>query len=274
MNTCNNNTEQIEQATHVAPAGFFSLKYSVALAAAFVGCFFMSFLFVHADTMSSAHYRIQSDSMNFAGARSSSGSYAMEDTLGEVATGVASSSNYAMNAGYQQMHEVALAVVPATNVTLAPAINGLNGGTANGQTSFTVTTDDQAGYTVTLAAQASPALSSGANSFADYVPAGATPDFTFSNAATASSFAFTPEGADIAVRYRDTAGVCGVSGADTVDACWDGLSTTPVTIVSRAGANQPSGTVTTVKFRAASGSSHVQPDGTYVATTTVTVTAL
>ncbi len=227
-----------------------------------------------ADTMSSSRYTIQSDSMNFAGTRSSSATYSMEDTLGEIATGEASSTNYAMHAGYQQMQTVALAVVPASNVALTPTINGLNGGTANGSTTFRVTTDDPAGYSVTLAEESAPALKSGANNFADYTPAGAVPDFTFSNGVAASSFAFSPEGNDIATRYQDSGAVCGVSGSDTADACWDGLSLTPVTIVSRTSANQPAGTLTTVKFRAASGSGHVQPDGTYIATTTLTITAM
>lgn len=225
-----------------------------------------------AEVMTSTDYSIQSDSLNFGGLRSASGAYAMEDTLGEVATGVSSSTDYTMNAGYQQMQETAISIVPPSNVTLSPAIGGLSGGTSNGQTSFTVTTDDPAGYMVTIVASTSPALTSGSDSFADYQPAGAAPDFTFTNAATASTFGFTPEGADIASRYKDDGlGTCGTGSTDTANACWDGLSTSAKTIVSRATANQPAGVVTTLKFRAASGSSHVQASGLYTATTTITV---
>jgi len=236
-------------------------------------------LIIHAhdaygQVMSSSNYHVESDSLNFGGVRSASGSYTMEDTLGEVATGVSSSTNYKMNAGYQQMQEVYVAVTSAANVTMSPALGGVTGGTSNGATSFTVTTDDLAGYTATIVASTSPALVSGANSFADYVPGGANPDFAFSNAATNSSFAFTPESTDIAARFKDNGSVCGTGSGDTANACWDGLSTSPKTILNRTSANQPSGTLVTLNFRAASGSAHIQPDGVYTATSTVTVIPL
>jgi hypothetical protein len=209
--------------------------------------------------------------MNFGGDRSTSASYTIEDTGGEIATGSSSSTNYTMSAGYQQMQSIYMALTPPTNVTLAPAIGGVTGGTANGSTNFTVVTDDQAGYTVTITASSSPALVSATDSFADYVPSGANPDFTFGIAATASAFAFSPEGTDIAQRYKDNGSSCNAGSSDTADACWDGLSTSPITFVSRSSSNHPAGTVTTLKFRAASGSSHIQKDGTYTATTTITV---
>ncbi len=228
-----------------------------------------------AQTMSSSNYSIQSDSLNFGGGYSSSTSYLMEDTLGEIATGISSSTNYADLAGYQQMHATVLSIVPAGNVTMSPNIGGLSGGTANGSTAFTVMTDNPAGYSATITASSSPALKISSDSFADYVPAGAVPDYSFSNAAVASSFAFSPEGNDVATRFKNNASsVCGTGSLDTADACWDGLSTSATTVVSRTSANHPSGTVTTLKFRAASGSSHIQTEGIYSATTTVTVVAL
>ncbi len=39
---------------------------------------------VFAERMSSSNYTLESDSMNFAGARSTSGSYSLEDTAGET----------------------------------------------------------------------------------------------------------------------------------------------------------------------------------------------
>lgn len=237
--------------------------------AAFVMVFFTSSL--TRAQMSSSVYKIQSDSVNFGGVQSTSTSYGVEDTFGEIATGLSSSAQYAMSAGYQAMQETFISVTPPSNVTLSPAIGGLSGGTANGDTNFTVITDNPAGYSVTLAASSSPALSSAGDSFADYVPAGAVPDLAFSNASTNSSFAFTVEGSDIDSRYLDNGSACGIGSADLADACWDGLSTSNRTIVSRASGNHPNGSVTTLKFRAESGSSHVQQSGLYVATTTVTV---
>jgi hypothetical protein len=246
-----------------------STEFALALALFFVGA-----RAVFGQVMSSSNYKIQSDSLNFGGIRSTSSAYIMEDTLGESASGVSSSTNYRVNAGYEQMQEVVLSVVPAGNVVMLPAIGGVTGGTSNGSTTFTVTTDDPAGYTVTIAASSSPALVSSLDSFADYVPAGANPDFAFANAAAASSFAFSPEGAQIAARFRDNGSACGIGASDTANACWDGLSVTTKTIAGSTASNQPSGTVTKLNFRAASGASHIQTDGTYTGTTTLTVIAL
>ncbi len=230
--------------------------------------------FAKAERMSSSNYKVETDSINFGGGRSLSGSYTIEDTAGEVGTGYSTSTNFKMHAGYQQNSVVNLVVVPPSNVTMSPSIPGLTGGTANGQTTMTVTTDDPAGYSTTISAEGEPALQNSYASFADYSPAGAVPDYTYTNASTNSSFAFTVEGGDIATRYKNSGVVCGAGSSDDADACWDGLATTTKTIALRNSNNNPGGSVTTLKFRASSGSSHVQPDGIYTATTTITVISL
>lgn len=228
----------------------------------------------YGQAMSSSNYKIESDSLNVGGARGASDGYFIEDTFGESATGVSSSESYVMNAGYQQMHESVISMTNVDNVSMAPAINGVTGGVSNGETTFIVTTDNSAGYSVTIKASSSPALVSGLDSFSDYIPQGATPDFSYFNSTNGSSFAFSPEGSDIVVRYKnDGVSSCG-SGSGTSGACWDGLSTSPITIASRTSPNHPNGTSLTLKFRAASGSANIQPDGTYVATTTVTALPL
>jgi len=55
------------------------------------------------EAMSSGAYKIQSDSVNFAGALSQSGSYSIQDTLGEISTGRSSSASFAGQIGYQAM---------------------------------------------------------------------------------------------------------------------------------------------------------------------------
>jgi hypothetical protein len=229
---------------------------------------------VYGEVMQSGNYKLQSDSVNFGGNRSTSSSYNIEDTAGEIATGISSSTNYVVKAGYQQMQEINISITQANDVTMSPAIGGVTGGTSNGSTSFIVTTDNPAGYTASIKASSSPALASSLDSFADYAPAGAAPDLAFGVAANASAFAFSPEGNDIDNRFKDNGSVCNSGSSDTVDACWDGLSTSPKTILTRTAPNHPSGTATTIKFRAASGSSHIQQDGVYIATTTVTVVPL
>jgi hypothetical protein len=228
-----------------------------------------------AQQMSSDNYSIQSDSINFGGARSDSASYAMEDTLGEIATGESASASYKLKAGYQQMHEVYIAISAVSDVVMSPSIGGVSGGTSNGSTNVTVTTDSQSGYELMIKASSSPALVSGSNSFADYTPAGAAPDYNFLINASDSEFGFTPEGADIVDRYLDNGATCNQpSGSDTANQCWDPLSTSNVVISQSTSGNHPSGTLTTLKFRAQSGSSHIQPAGEYVGTTTVTAVSL
>ena len=51
---------------------------------------------------SSTNYRLERDSINFSGTRSTSSNYLAEDTLGEVGTGRGTSTNYRVEAGYQQ----------------------------------------------------------------------------------------------------------------------------------------------------------------------------
>ncbi len=238
--------------------------------------FSLAALPVLAYVMSSDNYRIQQDSVNIGGTEdSTSNSYKLKDTAGEIATGKSSSDSYNLYAGYRQMDEVYISITSPSDVTLTPSIGGVTGGTGNGSASWTIITDNPAGYSLTIKASSSPALVSGAYSFADYTPAGANPDFTWSVASTDSEFGFTPEGNDIVQKFLDNGILCGTGSSNAVDACWYYLSSaTTETISQSTSPNHPSGTATTVKFRATSGSSHIQVEGTYTATTTVTALTL
>ncbi len=229
---------------------------------------------VFSQAMQSNNYKIQFDSINTGGVFASSTSYSMEDTVGEVGTGELASTSYSLKAGYQQMNETFLSMTAASDVGMTPAIGGVSGGTSNGSAQTTVTTDSVAGYQLSIKASSSPALVSGANTIADYTPAGADPDFTFAILSTASEFAFTPEGTDIAQKYKDNGASCNTGSGDTADKCWNNLATVSDVIASRTSANHPSGTQTTIKFRVEVGSARTQPAGTYIATTTLTTVAL
>lgn len=227
-----------------------------------------------AQVMQSPSYRIQNDSINVGGGLGSSTNYVLESTAGEVATGRGSSTNYEVSAGYQGMQEAYLALSGAADVVLNPALGGITGGTSNGSTSVTVTTDNYAGYSLSITASSSPAMVSGSNVISDYVPAGANPDYTFAVGAGASVFAFSPEGADVSTRFLDNGIICGIDSGETTLSCWDGPSTTPVTIAQRTSANHPLGTNTLIRFRVGIGSAAMQAPGTYIATTTVTALPL
>jgi hypothetical protein len=152
---------------------------------------------VVAQVRQSTNYRLESDSVNFGGGFSTSTSYTLESTAGEVATGESTSTSYALKAGYQQMHEVYLAMTGATAVSMTPSIPGVSGGTANGSTTVTVTTDSASGYTLTIKASQSPAMTKDADSIADYVPVGAAPDYLFITDPPDAHLGYSPEGVDI-----------------------------------------------------------------------------
>jgi hypothetical protein len=228
---------------------------------------------VFAQAMQSTTYKIQSDSINIGGIASSSSSYGLEDTVGEVGTGTSSSTNYTNNAGYQEMQSVYLAVSSPSDVTLAN-ISGITGGSSQGSASWLVTTDNTAGYSMQIAASTSPALASSGSSFADYVPATSDPDYTFTLPTNASLFAFSPEGNDVINRFKDNGSACATGSLETASACWDGFSSSPKNIAASTSSNQPNGTITTVQFKASSGTAHLQLAGTYSATITVTAIAL
>lgn len=225
---------------------------------------------------SSTNYRLERDSLNVGGLLATSTNYRIEDTVGEAGTGIGTSTSYNLYAGYQQFEAAAttLTISAPADVSLSPAISQDDGGTANGSAAWTVTTNNSAGYSLTIKAGSSPALAAGSDSFADYSPAGASPDFDFSVGDSASVFAFSPEGDHIVDNFKDDGSSCNTGATDTADACWDGLSTTAAVIAQSGSANSPGGTETTVKFRAAAGASKSQAAGAYQATVTVTATAL
>ncbi len=227
-----------------------------------------------AQVMSSTNYAIQSDSVNVGGGNSTSTNYGLESTVGEIATDESSSTNYALRAGYQQMQEVYLSMSSPADVAMAPALGGLTGGIATGSTAVLVTTDSVAGYQITLRAENAPAMQSGVNTIADYVPAGASPDFAFINTATSAQLAFSPEDTNLATRYKDNGSSCGVGSGDTANRCWDGLSITDRTVVNALAANHPAGATTTIRFQVGIGGSRAVPAGSYVATTTITALPL
>jgi len=224
---------------------------------------------------SSTNYVLQSDSVNFGGNFSTSTSYRLEDTLGEIATGLYSSSTLIMSGGYQAMPlDVYLAVNSPSNPVMSATINGVGGGSSTGSAVWRVETDNPAGYELSIRSNSTPALTSGSDSFSDYSPSYADPDFSWSTPATESRFGFSPEGDDLINSFLDNGVSCGSGVLDTNSACWDGFSTTNKIIARSSNPNYPTGASTTVKFRADVGNKKAQPKGTYRANIIVTVVTL
>lgn len=225
--------------------------------------------------MNSSSYRIEFDSVNVGGARSTSSSYGLEDTVGEVATGDSASANYQVRAGYQQMNNSFISISSPSDFSFGN-INGLSGGAATGSATWTVTTDNSAGYVLNARAGSDPALKSvGGAAFADYEPAAADPDFLFSIPATASEFGFSPEGVDTHARFKDNGSACNTGTLNTTDRCWEGFSTTDQPVGERSSSNHSiGGTATTLKIRAEIGTNTIQDSGTYSASIIVTAVTL
>lgn len=227
-----------------------------------------------AQVASSTNYQLQSDSINFGGGLSTSTNYTQESTFGEVGSGTGTSTNYQLRAGYQQMQEIYLALTPPADVTMSPNLGGLTGGTSNGSTTLTVTTDNPAGYRLTYQAANSPAMQSLLSSIADY-DEGVDADFSFAVVSNEARFGFSPAGTDITTAFKDNGALCGGAGTlDTPLTCWAGLSTTPIDIAQASGSNHPNGATTTLHFRVGVGSGAGILSGLYTATTTVTALPL
>lgn len=226
---------------------------------------------VVAEVASSTNYKIQFDSINVGGLISTSTVYQTNDTIGETTTGTSTSSTYEIRAGYRHMNESYIAISSPSNISMSPAIVS-SGGVGEGSASWTVTTDNIGGYILTIAASTDPALKSSSDNFANYSPIGGVPDFTWSVSSSASEFGFTPSGSHIASTYQDDGSSCATGASDTANACWDSITTSNKTVARSYVANQPSGTATTVKFRAEVGSARNQSAGSY--STTITATAL
>src|SRR5690606_22880981 len=75
-----------------------------------------------AQVMESTSYKIQSDSINFGGGLSTSDSYTLESTMGEVATGDMSGDTFNLRAGYQQMTGSFISITAADAVVMTPSI--------------------------------------------------------------------------------------------------------------------------------------------------------
>jgi len=180
-----------------------------------------------------------------------------------------------LSAGYRQMTaDPYIAITMPTDVTLSPNIGGVTGGTGDGSTNWTVTTDAPAGYQVSVRATSSPALVSGGYNFADYTPAGAVPDYDWSVASTDSEFGFTVEGGDTVDKFLDDGNDCNAGTGNSEDKCWLSFTTSDQAVAGSESSNHPLGTSTTLVLRAQSGASHIQQDGTYTATIIVTAVAL
>lgn len=248
-------------------------KYSVFYSLAVIMSLLLNFDVTFAEVMGSSSYKIQSDTVNVGGVESSSTSYNLKDTAGEIGTGDSNSANYYLHAGFWQMQGSYIAISSPSDLALTP-IGGLSNQASEGTMSWVVTTDNVAGYSLSIASTTTPALKSAFDSFADYTPSGADPDFTFTNPTDDSSFGFSPEGTEVSSRFKDDGSICNAGSSEATGKCWDGLSTTPKAIAGSSTANHPVGSTVTTRLRAETGADHIQSAGDYTVNIVVTAVTL
>jgi len=175
------------------------------------------------------------------------------------------------------------------DVSLSPSISGISGGSATGEVTWTVKTNDSSGFSMTLKdADAAPALvgQTHGDSFADYTEAVAdTPDFDWSIDDSTAEFGFTvePETDEDAVQaFLDNGtDTCNTGSTQTTDKCWLGFNgTTEISIINRSSETDYTGEDEVVKFKAQLYNADGVPnddagmliEDTYQATITATVT--
>ncbi len=237
---------------------------------------------VFAYVMESGNYRIQSDSLNIGGTRQTSDNYISRDTIGEIATGPSQSSSYKLYAGYQEMQEVYLSVSSPADATMSASIPGITGNPGQPTTAdvtWTVKTDNAAGFTMSIVASSDPAMRMDNTwTFSDYtVAAGTTPDYSWATpSVSVAEFGYSvyPASPTSTVsKFLDNgSSICGTGSTNGVDTCWYPLATIGLTIINRSTRTSSAGEADTVKFKAQSNAKFLK-QGWYGATITVTIAA-
>ncbi|MBU2578784.1 hypothetical protein KKA09_01560 [Patescibacteria group bacterium] len=227
----------------------------------------------------STNYRIQYDSINVGGGDSqTSTNYRVADTVGEIATGISASSLYKLKAGYRQMSEISISISSPVDVAMSPAIGGISGGASSASTTWTVITDNPAGFVLSLKSTSTPSMIlDGTYDFSDYSPATVgVPDYTWSSpAASAAEFGYSVEPAtfaDTATLFKDDGAACNAGALNTADKCWLNASTTDVAVINRTTSTSGGGEAEKIKFQAQSNAKFLK-EGNYSATIIVTAIA-
>lgn len=144
-----------------------------------------------------------------------------------------------------------------TDVTMSPDITGT--GSSTGNTTWTVITNNSAGYKLEVATDQSNTMHSGSDTFTDYTEAVEGTPETWSIAASAAEFGFGATGSFVEAKF----------GADK----YMGFNSTSKEQIAHEGA-ETAGSDTTVIFKAEVGASKFQPTGGYTSTVTATATTL
>ena len=171
--------------------------------------------------------------------------------------------------------EIAFEVAPQ-DVLMDPAIPGLTGGTSNGSTTFAVSTNNPAGYNVTIQFAADDAMQyESGTGFIPNLTDTIQVNFEDGVGANEAAFGLTIDGANVTSEFLGDGSSCG-SGSSDGETCWrlQDVATTPFTLVDSDDSTPSAGEAYDVYFRVLV---NENPDpslelGFYTATATLTAT--
>jgi hypothetical protein len=241
----------------------------------FIVCYLLS-EHVLAYVATSTNYRLQYDSINVGGGDTqTSTNYRLKDSVGEIATGISTTTLYKLKVGYRQMADVFISISSPSDTAMSPSIGGITGGTGAASTTWTVITDNSAGFTLSIKSTSSPSMIlDGTYNFSDYSPAVANvSDYNWdSPSASVAEFGYSVEPATVAdtsTLFKDNGSVCNAGSLNTVDKCWLNVSTTDVTAINRSSRTGVDGENEKIKFQTQSNAKFLK-EGNYGATIIVT----
>lgn len=175
-----------------------------------------------------------------------------------------------------------------SDVTLSGPLNGLTGGTGTGQTGVRIRTNNASGYHMTIKFSSTTAMlrggDLGAREILNYQYSTGTASYPvgFNANGNAAQFGFTVNASnttEISSVFTGASGSACGTGAGinyTLNDCWRGASSTDVTagtqLMNTSAPTSLSGSTSTIIFQVIipNGPSPAVPNGTYVATATLT----
>ena len=166
----------------------------------------------------------------------------------------------------------------AADVTMDGSIAGTSGGSSFGSTQFTVSTNDSAGYNVTIEADSDPALAGDTqgDDIANYTETSSgVPDYTYS-VPSGEEFAYSVSAsttADLDQSFKDNGSTtCTTGSADTGGeaSCWLGFDALNAETIINRSSEAPTGATSTVFFRVTVNSGSTLVEDTYTADVTLT----
>ena len=247
---------------------------SIFISTLSVFVFILFYNFSWASVMSSTHYAIQSDDATVGGGNgATSANYIYGDTMGEVTAGPATSTSFALRAGYQEMQQTYITITPPGDLNMRPDILGITGGTASAPASFSVKTDNEAGFNMSLAASTPIAMMASGDATYYFDNYSSTPTYGWAVATGNAQFGFSVPAQDAITKFRDNgSNACNAAEGSTGN-CFAGFpATSSMTVVNYNLRTDSGGRSENIFFQAQS-KQKVLESGTYKSSITVTVAA-